>query len=153
MSDLVMDDNGNYMITISADLEENISVDNVLNIDAGTSIICDQSQIVVNGNMASVYVPPESIVSDGTKHTIGDTVTDDRHKIYIVEPWQSRKPIVIEGGLHISLEEDLISQEELKEKILENLSVTHPETIVKVGLNPDNIKLVRNEVTIEIKQD
>jgi len=110
--------------------------------------------VMGNGTGTGTYTVPEiNNVSDDSKHIFGDTEEDDRHTVYIVEPWQSRKPIDVGNGMHVSLEDDLIPQQELKEKILEKMSETHPEHIIKVGMNPDNIKLVKNEVTIEIRKD
>jgi hypothetical protein len=84
---------------------------------------------------------------------IGETVENHHKKIYIVEPWQSKNPIEIESGLWISLEEDLISNEELKQKVFDKLSETNPDFIVKCGMNKDNISLRKSEVSLEINKE
>lgn len=81
--------------------------------------------------------------------TIGDQDTT-KNKIYVVEPWQSKNPIQVEEGLWVSLEKDLISTDELKQKIMDKLEETNPEILIKMGLNSDNMKLVKREVNLEI---
>lgn len=81
--------------------------------------------------------------------TIGDQDTT-KNKIYVVEPWQSKNPIQVEEGLWVSLEKDLISNDELKQKIMDKLEETNPEILIKMGLNSDNMKLVKREVNLEI---
>ena len=76
-----------------------------------------------------------------------------KQKIYIVEPWQSKKPMQIEEGLWVSLEKDLISTDELKKKIMEKLEETNPDVVIKMGINPDNMKLVKSEVNLEINKE
>lgn len=78
---------------------------------------------------------------------------EDKQKIYIVEPWQSRKPIKVKDGLWVSLEQDLISNDEIKKQILEKIEDEHPDLAIKMGLNPDNIKLVKSEVNLEINKE
>ena len=102
--------------------------------------------LTLNGNsITSSYNYPNS-------WTIGDQDTT-KNKIYIVEPWQSKNPIQVEDGLWISLEKDLISNEKLKQKIMEKLEETNPEIVIKMGINPDNMKLVKREVNLEIHPD
>ena len=79
-------------------------------------------------------------------------IDDNKSKVFIVKPWQSKKPIEIEDGLWISLEEDLISNDDLKKKILDKLSETDPDILIRIGVNPDNIKLVKSEVNLEINK-
>jgi len=86
-----------------------------------------------------------------TDLTIGDNNTN-KQKLYIVEPWQSRNPIEVKDGLWISLPSDMISNDEIKTYILDKLIETNPEILIKIGLNVDNIKLVKSEVTLEINR-
>jgi hypothetical protein len=83
---------------------------------------------------------------------LGDTDAN-KQKIYIVEPWQSTKPMHIEDNLWVSLEKDLLSTKDLKKKIMDKLEESNPEILIKMGINPDNMKLVRNEVNLEINRD
>ena len=90
-----------------------------------------------------------SSYSDQNTWTFGDQDTT-KNKIYVVEPWQSKNPIQVEEGLWVSLEKDLISNDELKQKIIDKLEETNPEILIKMGLNSDNMKLVKREVNLEI---
>lgn len=83
--------------------------------------------------------------------TIGDD-SNDKKKIFIVQPWQSKNPIEIENGFWISLEEDMLSHDEVKKCIISKLSENHPDIIFKLGTDPDNVKLVRKDVTLEINK-
>jgi len=80
---------------------------------------------------------------------VGDSSTD-KVKLFIVEPWQSRKPIEIESGLFVSLEADMISDSELKYSIIKKLTEDHPDVLLKIGVDANNVKLVRKDVTLEI---
>jgi len=144
----------NNTITINPDLND-LSHQSVYRVDnmANMGNVSLGPLTGLTGNMIAQLSPLLNNTTDNTKHVFGDTFDVGKQKIYIVEPWQSRKPIMIDGGLYVSFEEDLISTKELKEKILNSISETHPEITVKIGLNPNDIKLVKNEVTIEIKKD
>ena len=93
-----------------------------------------------------------STVAPSTSVSLGET-DNTKQKIYIVEPWQSKKPIQIDDGLWVSLEKDLISTDELKRKIIDKLEETNPDIVVKIGINPDNLKLVKSEVNLEINKE
>lgn len=80
-------------------------------------------------------------------------IDQSKQKIYIVEPWQSNNPINVDGGMWISLEKDLISYDQLKRKIFDKLEETNPDILVKIGLNQNNIQLVKREVNLEINME
>jgi|SaaInlStandDraft_4_1057021.scaffolds.fasta_scaffold30335_3 hypothetical protein len=73
-------------------------------------------------------------------------------KIYIVEEWQSKKPIKMDNGLTISLEKDLINYDDIKKKVMNKLSEVHPDLVVRMGINHENIKLMKSEVNLEINK-
>ncbi len=115
---------------------------------AGTTI----TTIANNGSgyYGNLTLTGSTYVQPNNSWVIGDQ-DDTKSKVYIVEPWQSKCPIQVEDGLWISLEKDLISTGELKEKIMNKLEETHPEIVIKMGINKDNMKLVKREVNLEIK--
>lgn len=112
----------------------------------GSSIIANS-----NGNYYGNLSLTGSMSATGSL-TLGDQDTT-KNKIYIVEPWQSKNPIKVEDGLWVSLEKDLVSNDALKQKIMDRLEETNPEILIKMGINVDNMKLVKREVNIEINQD
>lgn len=100
---------------------------------------------------SSNYMGTSKLIS-GSTLWIGDS-DEKKHKIYIVEPWQSSNPIKIDEGFWISLERDIVSTDDLKRKILKKLEDTHPEVILTTGLNIQNIKLVKSEFNLEINKE
>jgi hypothetical protein len=100
---------------------------------------------------SSNYMGTSKLIS-GSPLWIGDS-DEKKHKIYIVEPWQSSNPIKIDEGFWISLERDIVSTDDLKRKILKKLEDTHPEVILTTGLNIQNIKLVKSEFNLEINKE
>lgn len=91
-------------------------------------------------------------ITPGSNVILGEDLSE-KHKIYIVEPWQSRKPIKVKEGLWISLEHDLIPNDEIKREIINKIEEMHPDIIIRAGINHDNIKLVKSEVNIEINKE
>lgn len=73
-------------------------------------------------------------------------------KVYIVEPWQSNNPIKVKDDLWVSLEKDLISFNEIKNEIFDKILDIFPELVIKAGLNPENMSLVKSEVTLEVNK-
>lgn len=112
----------------------------------------------IQGNLA---VGGQYSIYRGEEDTVDIRLNDDRsiiigeinqkHKIYIVEPWQTSNPIFVKPGLWISLEKDLISYDEIKVDIINVLNEERPDISLKLGLNPNNISLVKHEVSLEIK--
>lgn len=100
---------------------------------------------------SSNYMGTSKLIS-GSTLWIGDS-DEKKHKIYIVEPWQSSNPIKIDEGFWISMERDIVSTDDLKRKILKKLEDTHPEVILTTGLNIQNIKLVKSEFNLEINKE
>lgn len=84
--------------------------------------------------------------------TLGEDLSEAQ-KIYIVEPWQSKNPIKVQEGLWVSLEHDLVSYDEIKRIIIKKLMDDNPDALIKMGINIDNVKLVKNEVNIEINRE
>jgi hypothetical protein len=107
-----------------------------------------QNVVIVD---SSNYMGTSKLIS-GSSLWIGDS-DEKKHKIYIVEPWQSSNPIKIDEGFWISLERDIVSTDDLKIKILKKLEDTHPEVILTTGLNIQNIKLVKSEFNLEINKE
>jgi len=107
-----------------------------------------QNVVIVD---SSNYMGASKLIS-GSSLWIGDS-DEKKHKIYIVEPWQSSNPIKIDEGFWISLERDIVSTDDLKRKILKKLEDTHPEVILTTGLNIQNIKLVKSEFNLEINKE
>ena len=112
----------------------------------------------IHGNLAvsgqySIYRREEDTVdirlNDDRSIIIGEI--NHKHKIYIVEPWQTKNPIFVKSGLCVSLEKDLISYDEIKVDIINVLNEKRPDISLKLGLNPNNISLVKHEVSLEIK--
>ncbi len=124
--------------------------DNKITLNSNLSI---QGNLLIHDPL-TIYRPPEDLVdiriNDSQTIRIGEI--NNKHKIYIVEPWQSKKPIHVKNGLWVSLEKDLISYDEIKIDIIRVLDDIHPDISLKVGMNPDNITLVKNEVTLEINK-
>lgn len=119
----------------------------------GTSLANSDGVITINsGSLTNSWINVEPYLKQNVSVNIGD-VDDNKHKIYIVEPWQSRNPVKVQNGLWVSLENDLISNDELKQRILDKLDEVRPDVIVKLGINPDNIKLVKSEVNLEINKE
>jgi hypothetical protein len=81
---------------------------------------------------------------------LGDS-SSTKKKLYITEIWQTKNPIRIDDNLIVSLEKDLISNDEIKTKILSIIENEHPDVYLQLGLDNKNIKLVKNEVTLEIR--
>lgn len=110
--------------------------------------------LTVNGSVSIIMPKPPSnniYINDNDGGVIiGETNTN--YKIYIVEPWQSKNPILIKEGLWISLESDLIPYEEIKTEISKVLDELHPDISIKYGCNSSNITLVKNEVSLEINK-
>lgn len=112
----------------------------------------------IHGNLA---VAGEYHIYRGEANTVDIRLNDDKsiiigeinqnHKIYIVDPWQTRNPIFIKHGLCVSLEKDLIPYDEIKVDIINVLNEERPDISLKLGLNPNNISLVKHEVSLEIK--
>ena len=120
----------------------------------GTSLVTSNSTMHHNGGYAnSMNSHGWTLASNGMTYqnstTIGDS-DNKKCKIYIVDKWQSKRPIHIKDDLWISFGDDLIPYEELKKDIVEKICETHPELVVKIGFNTDEIKLVKREVTLEI---
>ena len=117
-----------------------------------SSSLCATYDSCISGN---VLVSGSTSFSHGYSQNnlvLGDSDTD-KTKLYIVETWQSRNPIKINEGLWVSLENDIIPNDEIKTYILDKLIETNPEILIKLGLNADNVKLVKTEVTLEINKD
>ena len=76
--------------------------------------------------------------------------TDDKTTLYIVDEWESTNPIKIQDGLWVSLEEHMVPVDIIKDTIMTNLEQFHPETIMKLGIDRDNIKVAKRSVTLEI---
>lgn len=112
----------------------------------------------IHGNLAvcgqyNIYRREEDTVdirlNDDRSIIIGEI--NQKHKIYIVEPWQTSNPIFVKSGLCVSLEKDLISYDEIKADIINVLNEERPDISLKLGLNSNNISLVKHEVSLEIK--
>lgn len=71
--------------------------------------------------------------------------------IYVVEKWQSRKPIDMGDGLYTSFREDLLSPEEIQELIYSKIEDQYPEIAIKHGMEKNNITIRKVSLPIEIK--
>lgn len=122
-----------------------------------TDITIDDSFLVSEIDLSTSYINPHISINPSYSYTTDTPIyigedTEDAQKIYLVKPWQSRNPINITDGLYVSLERDLISNEEIKDLILKKLEDTYPEILLKAGINRDKIKLIKSEVNIEINK-
>lgn len=95
----------------------------------------------------------------GGLQTIGNSTIVGRSKIsvnkttvlYIVQPWQSKRPIKIEEGLYVSLKKDIYTIDEIREKIVKSIVEEYPE--IHVGLLGDEIEVRQYSTNIEIFGD
>lgn len=139
---------------IDTTIEPDNNIITITDID-GSNIV-DYSDVMISGANITTSWGVDNSWSDALKIeentvVVGDQ-SNEKHKIYIVEPWQSRHPIKVKDGLWVSLEHDLISNEEIKRQIMERLEEEHPDAVVKMGVNPKNVKIVKSEVTLEINK-
>jgi len=81
----------------------------------------------------------------GTENGSGNT------EVYVVEKWQSKKPIEVGNGLYVSFEEDLITADEIQELVYTKIEETHPEKAIKLGMDKNNLTIRKLSLPIEIK--
>lgn len=138
--DIIMD-------TTGIDLDDCITLDvNAIDINSVYDTnVCGDLTLVADGISDISWKYADSEIKIGMDD-------ESKHKIYIVEPWQSKNPIHVDEGLCVSLESDLIPTDEIKRKILDKLEETNPEIVIKMGMNPDNMTLTKSEVNIEINK-
>jgi len=132
-----------------------VTIDDTI-LDQYSTVVINDSSMVTTDIAYGGPPPGFTITSTGnwswshedTNITLGNT-SHSKLKIYVVEPWQSNNPIEVEPGLWVSLEKDLKTNLEIKEKIVSTIGELHPDLIIKAG-GIENISLVKREVNIEI---
>lgn len=108
---------------------------------------------ITNNNTIST-----NIATDGTNALIskdyvdlkigGDT--ENTIVLYICEEWQTKKPIKLENGLILSEKNDLYSNAELQEMIYDVIQDQYPEKAIKLGLNSNEIAVIKWSPGLEI---
>ncbi len=112
----------------------------------GVSNIASSATLVSNGWS---YNSPFSNM-DENAFVLGAEDDSGSTDLYVIEKWQSHKPIDMGDGLYTSFKEDLLTQDEIKEKIYNKLEEQYPEKAIKVGLNKD-LTIRKYSIPIEIK--
>ena len=98
---------------------------------------------------SSIYITDDSLKIDDNKLVIGKH-EKEKTKIFICEKWQSRNPIDLGDGLFASFPDDMLTDDELRKKVYNKIEELHPDKAIKLGLNEENIALIKKSVTIEI---
>lgn len=111
--------------------------------------IANGATLVASLNHGYTFNSPFSDI-DNNAFVLGTSDNDGATDLYVVEKWQSRKPIDMGDGLYTSFKEDLLSQEEIQEMIYSKLEDQYPEKAIKVGLNK-SITIRKYSIPIEIK--
>ena len=120
--------------------QSNLSIVGDLTIDTSTNTLS-----IYDGN--SWQTLNNSII-------IGEQSNEAKLTLFQIDyEWQSRKPIKIREGLILSKEEDLISDKEIKNMILEHFSETDPDLILKMDCNIDKLEIRKKSFPIEVNNN
>lgn len=145
-------------------LNNNITL-SVSDVDLNTIDVLDCSDVNTNISVGTLSGTPATLVTsinngwtysspfsnmDDNCFVLGAEDNSGGTDIYVVEKWQSHKPIDMGDGLYTSFKEDLLTSTEIKELIYNKLEDQHPEKAIKVGLNKD-LTVRKYSIQIEIK--
>ena len=108
---------------------------------------------LVNGSsIVSTINDHWSFVESNNDLVLGvDDLSSGEVDVYVVEKWQSKKPIEVGNGLYVSFEEDLYTKSEIQEMVYAKIEEEYPEKAIKLDLNKDNLTIRKLSLPIEIK--
>jgi hypothetical protein len=92
-----------------------------------------------------------SVSNRNNNLVIGTETGSGTTEVYVVEEWQSKKPIEVGNGLYVSFEEDLITADEIQELVYAKIEETYPEKAIKLGMDKNNLTIRKLSLPIEIK--
>ena len=128
------------------------SIDDSISIADCTAVSCSNLAVANGTTLVSSLNNVWSFGNTNNNLVLGTNNNESTDTdIYVVEKWQSRKPIDMGDGLYTSFREDLLSPAEIQELIYSKLEDQYPEVAIKHGMDKNNITIRKLSLPIEIK--